>query len=96
MDKKIQAKHLLDEVILRELAKHQGKWMGWSSNDPTYNIKMTTYPDVPDKVWLAKMKSIMKRGLSGGCDCGCRGDYEITDKGLELIGEKRTVTYNGY
>ena len=49
-----------------------------------------------EKIWLAKMKSMIRRGLSGGCDCGCRGDYEITDKGLELIGEKRTKQYNGY
>ena len=30
--------------------------------------------------------------LVTGCDCGCRGDYEITDKGLEIIGAKRTTS----
>lgn len=97
MDKKIQAKSLSDEVILRELAKHQGTWSTWGEKEYSMpNIQVRTYPDVPCKVFLAKMKSIIKRGLSGGCDCGCRGDYEITDKGLELIGEKRTKPYSGY
>jgi hypothetical protein len=50
----------------------------------------------PDKVALAKMRALVRRGLSGGCDCGCRGDFEITDKGLALIGQTRTKAYTGY
>lgn len=50
----------------------------------------------PHKVALSKMKSLYKRGLVGGCDCGCRGDFEITDKGLAVIGQTRKVEYNGY
>lgn len=93
----MQAKDLDTKVILTELAKYQGTWATWGEKQYSMpNIQLNTYPNVPEKLWLAKMKKIMKQGLSGGCDCGCRGDYEITDKGLELIGQTRTVRYNGY
>lgn len=37
---------------------------------------------VPFKVARAKMVSLIRRGLVSGCTCGCRGDFEITQKGL--------------
>lgn len=39
----------------------------------------------PDKVRLQKMRKLVRRGLISGCACGCRGDYEITHKGLEYL-----------
>lgn len=44
------------------------------------------YPDVPYKVVAAKLSKLLKRGLVTGCDCGCRGDWELTTKGRELAG----------
>lgn len=35
------------------------------------------WPDVPPKVLLAKARQLLKRGLIGGCGCGCRGDFHI-------------------
>lgn len=32
-------------------------------------------PDVPEKVLLAKLRSMVKRGCIRGCACGCRGDF---------------------
>lgn len=32
----------------------------------------------------SKMRRTIKRGLIKGCDCGCRGDIELTPKGEEL------------
>ncbi len=52
--------------------------------------------DIPIKVYFAKLRALHKRGLIGGCQCGCRGDFEITDKGLALIGRERTKPYSGY
>ena len=51
---------------------------------------MPTVQDVmpsgtPVKLQLAKMKQLVKRGLVDGCTCGCRGDFEITDKGKEYL-----------
>lgn len=37
--------------------------------------------DTPIKLVRAKMGSMIRRGLVNGCACGCRGDFELTDKG---------------
>lgn len=50
----------------------------------------------PGKLQLAKMRMLHRAGLVGGCTCGCRGDWEITDKGLARIGVARTKRYSGY
>lgn len=103
--KRLQLKDLDTKVILRELAKWQGRWSTWGEreyvNEKTgepymINIQLRTYPGSPDRLWLKKMTKLMNKGYVGGCDCGCRGDYEITDEGLALIGVERTVAYNGY
>jgi hypothetical protein len=31
------------------------------------------------------LKFLIKRGLVSGCTCGCRGDFEITQKGLDFL-----------
>ena len=41
------------------------------------------YPTFPVKLVLAKLRSLIRRGLITGCACGCRGDFEITDKGMK-------------
>lgn len=91
-----------DNPILEYLAKHQGEWTSlWQGHFKE------SKPDIPDvfyafpkgtheKLILSKMRSLHKRKLVGGCPCGCRGDFEITDKGLEAIGQKRTKSYTGY
>lgn len=33
---------------------------------------------LPEKLFLAKASRLKARGLLGGCDCGCRGDYHLT------------------
>jgi hypothetical protein len=43
------------------------------------------FPDMPDKVILSKARKLIKRGLINGCDCGCRGDFGILDKGRALL-----------
>lgn len=35
----------------------------------------------PEKVMRSKLASMMRRGLIDGCDCGCRGDWMLTEKG---------------
>jgi hypothetical protein len=48
-------------------------------------------PDAPDKLILAKMNKLLRRGLVDGCGCGCRGDFEITDKGLAFLAAESTL-----
>ena len=40
---------------------------------------------IPEKLVLSKARSLIKRELMEGCDCGCRGDFEITDAGRALL-----------
>lgn len=60
------------------------------NSDYTFNIPegvdIYDVPGVPAKVALAKAKRLIKRGLLNGCACGCRGDFELTDAGRELLG----------
>lgn len=105
----MQAKDISDKAVLEYLFKFQGEWTGlWyghfnhgpnphTPNEPPVSDVYYAMPiNTPEKVALAKMKSLHKRGFVGGCTCGCRGDFEITDKGLEFIGQTRTKAYTGY
>lgn len=42
---------------------------------------------VPSKVVLAKFRRVNRRGLVDGCDCGCRGDFELTASGRLALAE---------
>lgn len=43
------------------------------------------YPKFPPKVVAAKLAQLHKRGLLSGCPCGCRGDWELTDLGRDIL-----------
>jgi hypothetical protein len=43
-------------------------------------------PGVAPKLALAKMRMLMRRGWVDGCPCGCRGDFELTDRGRAEAG----------
>lgn len=42
-------------------------------------------PMFPSEVILAKASALIRRGLLTGCDCGCRGDFELTEAGRSAI-----------
>jgi len=87
-----------NEDVLNFLSLHQGHWSTWGrgSGYGIATVQDAMPPGTPPKLQLAKMRQLHKRGFIGGCPCGCRGDWEITDKGLEFIERPRTVKYNGY
>jgi hypothetical protein len=37
------------------------------------------FPDVPKKVFRAKLAAMIRKDILDGCTCGCRGDFEIRD-----------------
>lgn len=43
-------------------------------------------PEANEKLALAKVNRLIKRGFIGGCGCGCRGDFHITAAGREFLG----------
>ena len=38
-----------------------------------------------EKVILAKMRVLIRNGLVQGCCCGCRGDFTLTEKGIQRL-----------
>ena len=53
--------------------------------DRAASVSSDEVPGVPWKVVIAKFRRVNQRGLAGGCDCGCRGDWYLTDKGRQLL-----------
>ena len=67
----------------------QGYWHG-----PANIWDVTEELGFPEKVVLAKMKALERRGLIGGpgcCTCGCRGDFELTKAGEGFLGNANAV-----
>lgn len=59
-------------------------WCTWDSHN-SRNVKHGMPNDIPAKLVLAKMRMLIRRKLVSGCGCGCRGDFEITEKGKEYL-----------
>ena len=85
-----------DQDVLRFLAKHQGRWSTWGDSSFMPTVQDAMPAGTPHKLQLSKMKALHRRGFIGGCLCGCRGDFEITDLGLAFIGQLRATPYSGY
>lgn len=65
-------------AVVDRLATTDRPWvMRWQVEDE--------YPDLPWKVLLAKARTLIRRGLLGGCACGCRGDYVVTPAGHAFL-----------
>lgn len=77
---KLQCKDVPDQPIIDWIAK-QDKWtthfLG-SDGKPIsdWSIPLEILPG-NENFRLAKLRSMMKKRLIKGCDCGCRGDWEI-------------------
>ena len=82
----MQCKDIPTIPILKFIARHKGRWCNWYFKDERdVRQSMPEGFNTPDKLVLAKMRKLINKNLVSGCDCGCRGDYEITEKGLQLI-----------
>ena len=81
----MQCKDIPDKPILEFLMKHKGEWCNWYFGNER-DVSQAMPKDLPnEKLVLAKMRQLMRRGLVDGCDCGCRGDFEITEKGEQWL-----------
>lgn len=97
----MQAKNVPDIPVLKFLESLNGHWANWvgleteRDFEPMFRGRSVLHA-MPEgtlpKVALAKMRSLMKRGFVKGCSCGCRGDFEITQEGLQFI---RTTELRG-
>lgn len=86
-----QCKDIPDLPIVQFVTLMDGAWGTWCWSDKTdmMNSVAPLFPvDIPEKLLLSKMAALIRRGLIDGCPCGCRGDYEATDKGRAFVAER--------
>jgi hypothetical protein len=85
-----QCKDIPDAPILAFLAEHGGigctVWRD-DAGEPFPRSALRAMPaGTPRNLARAKMEMLVRRGLAYGCGCGCRGDWELTEKGTALAG----------
>lgn len=68
--------------ILAVLRRNPGAWhTHWLVNGEMPRVYDPAWPDAPEKLVLARLRAMERKGLVTGCGCGCRGDWTID--GLE-------------
>lgn len=80
MKNRPQAKDYPDEPILAFLSKQTSPATWFEDFGIMPSVRAVFPPGTPEKVILAKMRSLIWRGLVEGCGCGCRGDFRIKEK----------------
>jgi len=79
-------------LIASERLKHQesdgsdgAPWLHWFDG-VTWTVRQAMPKGTTDLRARAVMKVMDKKyGLITGCHCGCRGDYEITELGADIM-----------
>lgn len=60
---------------------YDGTWSNRS--DVQRELEALAKREYPEKVVIAKFRSLVRRKMTEGCDCGCRGDWQLTQKGAD-------------
>lgn len=84
----MQAKDIPDLPVLAFLALRPGTWHNWAGAEYPNSVTHAMPAGTPQKLVLAKMRTLIRRELVSGCACGCRGDFEIAPKGQALVKEQ--------
>lgn len=88
----MQCKDIPTIPILKFINSHNGKWCNWYFNDDrNVRIAMPNGFNLHDKLVLAKMRKLINKGYVDGCDCGCCGDFVLTDKGKEFLENNKEI-----
>lgn len=77
----MQCKDIPNAPILRFLADNPG-WCNWFDAKFEKSVRRAMPEGTPGKLVIAKMRVLIRNGLVDGCPCGCRGDFELTEKGI--------------
>jgi hypothetical protein len=77
----MKCKDIPDRPILEMLAKNPTRYHNWCFGNE-FDVCRAMPPETPEKLRLAKMRMMIRRGVVDGCPCGCRGNFVITEKGL--------------
>lgn len=78
-----KAADISDAAMLRAIHEQCLKHDMWAL---VWNLAREDFPDLPEKVVLAKVRQLIKRRLVNGCGCGCRGDLELEPIACDMIG----------
>lgn len=81
----MQAKDVPDLPVLAFLSSLDRSATWFAPETYAHSVRHAMPPETPEKVALAKMRALIRRGLVEGCECGCRGDFVLTDKGRALL-----------
>lgn len=84
----MQAKDIPDMPVLlflQSLGKMTGTWFTSDEFEIAGSVLKAMPEGTPEKVALAKMRSMIRRGLVKGCTCGCRGNFVLTNAGRAVI-----------
>lgn len=84
---RLQCKDIPTRPILDFLAK-QTAWTTYGTSHHMPTVQDAMPPDTPSALQLAKMAQLIRAGLVDGCDCGCRGDFELTNKGIAVLADQ--------
>jgi hypothetical protein len=93
----MQTKDIPELPILEFLKDHGGIGCHHWEPQPTDTrgtVRQAMPVGLPGKLILAKMRMLIRRGLVGGCGCGCRGDFELTAKGREYLATMYHTVHN--
>lgn len=82
----MQTKDIDKIPVLQFLKDQNGRW---ATLHPGFEHSVCNAlpEDLPPKLVHSVMRNLIKKGYVDGCDCGCRGDFVITEKGLNLLEE---------
>jgi hypothetical protein len=86
--KKFQCKHIPDDLmvcaVLLAPASDNGKPSSWRMRwDIAVELRQLLGEHAPaglDKIMMAKLAKLERRGILHGCTCGCRGDWHIPNE----------------
>lgn len=77
-------KNINTDDVLVWMTKSPRVWQVWFAGFE--NSVLNAMPEgTSERRARAVMKILDKQGYITGCHCGCRGDYELTDKGEQYV-----------
>lgn len=93
MNKTVQAKHVPESDLLMAVKriraeKAEGKPFSQAQLFSADRWELQrAFDQFPPKVVLAKLRSLLRRGLLDGCGCGCSGGFFLTEAGKQAIAD---------
>lgn len=91
----MQAKDIADELFIAAVAAcsvraadRWGSGGAWCTRmDVRDELSERLGVEVPDKIVIAKARTLIRQGRMQGCTCGCRGDFDLRGKPDDPFGE---------